>query len=110
MNDQSRLISTVSYITIVGWVIALILRQNENPKSELGLFHLRQSFGILILFFIASLAKIVLSAIALGWIGNAIGLVVLILWLIGLIGAIQGRYTKIPFIGDWLQENMRFIS
>ncbi len=110
MNDQSRLIATVSYITLVGWVIALILRQNENPKSELGLFHLRQSFGMMILFFVASFSKIVLAPIALGWLGNALGLVVLILWLIGLIGAIQGRFSKVPFIGDWFQENFRFIS
>lgn len=110
MNDQSRLISTVSYITIVGWVIALILRQNEQPKSELGLFHLRQSFGVMVISFVASFAKIILSPISLGWLGNAIGLIVLIMWLIGLIGAIQGRFTKIPFIGDWFQENFRFIS
>ncbi|MBS2211611.1 hypothetical protein KEM09_09370 [Carboxylicivirga mesophila] len=110
MNDQSRLISAVSYITIVGWVIALILRQNENPKSELGLFHLRQSFGTLILFFIASFAKIMLATIGLSWLGNVVGLVVLVLWLIGLIGAIQGRFTKVPFVGDWFQENFRFIA
>ena len=110
MNDQSRLIATVSYITLVGWVIALILRQNENPKSELGLFHLRQSFGLMILSFVASLAKVTLAAISLGFIGNILWICVFALWLIGLIGAIQGRFTKIPFIGDWIQENMRFIG
>ncbi|WP_439181616.1 hypothetical protein [Carboxylicivirga taeanensis] len=109
MNDQSRLISTVSYITIVGWAIALIIRQNEEPKSELALFHLRQSFGMLILFFVASFVKILLASIALGWLGNAVGVVVLVLWLIGIIGAIQGRFTIIPIIGNWFQENFRFI-
>ncbi|MBK3517894.1 hypothetical protein [Carboxylicivirga marina] len=110
MQDQSRLISTVSYITIIGWIIALILRQNENPKSELGLFHLRQSFGIMVLSFVASFAKIILTTISLGFIGNIVGICVFALWLIGLIGAIQGKFSKVPFIGDWIQENMRFVS
>jgi uncharacterized membrane protein len=110
MQDQSRLISTVSYITIVGWIIALILRQNENPKSELSLFHLRQSFGLMILSFVTSFATIILSAISLGFIGNIIAICFFILWLIGLIGAIQGRFLKVPFIGDWIQENMQFIG
>ncbi|TRX72338.1 hypothetical protein [Carboxylicivirga sp. M1479] len=110
MQDQSRLISSISYITIIGWVIALILRQNENPKSELGLFHLRQSFGIMILSFLASITKIILTFISLGFIGNIIGICVFILWLIGLVGAIQGRFLKVPFIGVWIQENMRFVA
>lgn len=110
MQDQSRLISTVSYITIVGWIIALILRQNENPKSELSLFHLRQSFGLIIISFAASIAQAILAGISLGLIGRVILVCVFALWLIGLIGAIQGRFTKVPFIGDWFQENMRFIG
>jgi len=110
MNDQSRLIATVSYITLVGWVIALILRQNENPKSELGLFHLRQAFGLMVLSFAASISKIILASISLGLLGNIIGLVFIAFWLIGLIGAIQGRFTKVPFIGIWMQENFRFIN
>ena len=110
MNDQSRLIATVSYITLIGWVIALILRQNEKPQSELGLFHLRQAFGVMILSFVASLTKIILGAISLDFIANAIGICVFVLWLIGLIGAIQGRFIKLPFIGGWMQENFSFIS
>ncbi|MCG8579970.1 MAG: hypothetical protein MI866_08640 [Bacteroidales bacterium] len=110
MQDQSRLISTVSYITIVGWIIALILRQNENPRSELSLFHLRQSFGLMVLSFIASTAQFILTGISLGLIGKVIMICVFALWLIGLIGAIQGRFSKVPFIGDWIQDNMRFIG
>ncbi|WP_430814546.1 hypothetical protein [Carboxylicivirga sp. RSCT41] len=110
MQDQSRLISTVSYITIVGWIIALILRQNENPKSELSLFHIRQSFGLMVLSFAASIAQVILAGISLGLIGKVIWICVFALWLIGLIGAIQGRFSKVPFIGDWIQDNMRFIG
>jgi len=110
MNDQSRLISTVSYITLLGWIIALILRQNENPKSELALFHLRQAFGLMVLSFVVSLIKITFSAISLGFIGNLIGFAFIILWFIGIIGAIQSRFTKVPFIGSWMQENLKFIG
>jgi len=110
MNDQSRLIATISYITLVGWIIALILRQNENPKSELSLFHMRQAFGVMILTFLASTINLILTPISLGFIANLVGFVVFICWLIGLIGALKSRFIKIPFIGVWMQENFRFIG
>lgn len=110
MNDQSRLIASLSYITIIGWIVALILRQSEKPQSELGLFHLRQSFGLMAISFAASLIKIILAPMGLGLIANLVFLAVFVLWVLGLIGAVQGKFYKVPFIGAWLQENLRFIG
>ncbi len=109
MNDQSRTISVVSYITIIGWIIALIMRQTERPQSELSRFHLRQSLGINLIFFTLSIVQFILSILYLGFLGHILGMIAFILWLTGLIAAIQGQFRKIPFIGQWFEDNFDFI-
>ena len=38
------------------------------------------------------------------YITSAIGIALLILWVIGLIGAIQGEEKKVPLLGDMFQD------
>ena len=49
-DDQSKVVAIVSYITIIGWIIALIL--NQSKKTELGSFHVRQALLLWICWFI----------------------------------------------------------
>ncbi|MCU4175776.1 DUF4870 domain-containing protein [Carboxylicivirga sp. N1Y90] len=109
MNEQSRTIAIVSYVTIIGWIIALIMRQSEKPQSELSRFHLRQALGINLIGFALSIVHYVLTFVYLGFIGNILGFVLFILWLIGLIGAIQGQFRYVPFLGRWFEENFDFV-
>lgn len=109
MNNQSKTVAIVSYITIIGWIIALIMRQSENPKSEFSRFHLRQSLGINLIAFALSIVQFILSILFLGFIGKILGIIVFILWLVGLINAIQGDFKGIPFIGKWFEENFDFV-
>ncbi len=110
MNDQSKTVAIVSYITIIGWIVALILRQNESPKSEFSRFHLRQSIGVHLILFASSIIRFVLAFLYLGFIGNIVWILGAIIWLIGLINAIQGDFKGIPFIGDWFEENFDFVK
>lgn len=109
MNEQSRTIAIVSYVTFLGWIIALILRQGEKPQSEISRFHLRQALGVHLIIFAYSIIQYVLSFLYLGFVGNIIGFVVFFIWLIGLIGAIQAQFRYIPFIGRWFEENFDFV-
>ena len=45
-DDQSKTVAILSYITPIGWVIALIL--NQSKKTELGSFHIRQALLLMI--------------------------------------------------------------
>lgn len=93
-NDQGKLIAVLSYITIIGWIIALVLYLNDK-KSKLGAFHLRQTLLLFIVGFVLSLIPII------GWILN---IVVFVFWIMGLIYAIQGQEKEIPVIGKYAQE------
>jgi len=109
MNNQSRTISIVGYITMIGWVIALIMRLSEKPQSELSRFHLRQSLGINLIGLALSAIQFILSILYLSFIGNILGVIFFILWLLGLMAAIQGQFRRIPFVGQWFEENFDFV-
>lgn len=92
-DDNAKLVAILSYITLIGWIIALVLHM--NGKTKLGGFHIRQSLIIM------------LAAIVLGWIpviGWIFSIIVFIFWILGLIYAIQGKETLVPIIGTWGQD------
>lgn len=88
--------SIIAHITIIGWLIALILNnQNEGSKDEMTSFYLRQLLGLY-------LAGIVLTFIPIiGWLAS---IVVLIFWIISLLGSLSGDMKKVPLLGDQFQE------
>ncbi len=92
-SDQSKLVAILSYITIIGWVIALIL--NLNNKTGLGSFHIRQTLMIMLVGVVLSL---------LGVIGKLLSIVLFIFWIMGLVYAIQGQQKEIPLIGKLAQD------
>ncbi|MDN5201793.1 hypothetical protein QQ008_10480 [Fulvivirgaceae bacterium BMA10] len=103
-HQEDKTVAIVSYITFVGWIVALVLHQNN--KTSLGSYHLRQS----LLLFIVAFAFYVVRMIFLfsGWflstIFSIVGLGLLVLWVFGLIAAINGEKKPIPIIGEKAQE------
>lgn len=88
MNGKT--IAIVSYITIIGWVIALIL--NNNEKNSFASFHIRQALGL-------NLVGMVLSAI-LPY-GFVLGIIMLAF---GFFTAYSGRTVPFPVVGDYFQD------
>jgi uncharacterized membrane protein len=107
---EDTTIALLAYITPllmgVGIVIAIVM--HGNKKTALGAYHLRQSLGLL------------LSAVALGvpfmvpvlnilWamLSPLLGLVSLgffILWIIGIINALNGQQKPLPLVGQYYQK------
>lgn len=97
MDPKTR--GIVAYITLIGWVIALV---TNNPKDEQTSYHLRQMLGIMILSFAGSMVGIIPF---LGIIVVPIVMIAsLVLWVIGLISAIEGSKKPVPFLGEHFQE------
>ena len=92
-KDNAKLVAILSYITIIGWIIALILHQNN--KTALGGFHLRQALLLMI-------AAVILSWIPM--IGMILGIVVFVFWILGLVSAIHGKQKELPLIGKYAQQ------
>jgi len=93
MAKDGKVVAILSYITLIGWIIAIIM--NSSKKTSLGSFHLRQALIIMI-------AGIVVSWIpVIGWI---LSLILFVFWIIGLVAAIQGKEKEIPIIGSLAQK------
>jgi len=101
---DGKTISIISYFTWVGWIIAFIL-YNSN-KSQLAAYHLRQTLALMILSILVYIIQIMLIFIPfLGWAIICllwIGLVVL--WVLGLVAAVNGQEKPIPVIGNLAQN------
>lgn len=102
-KNNSKTIAILSYITLIGWIIALIMEGNENPKTSLAGFHLRQSLGIMLTGIVGEIVLTMLPFI--GWILLPLfGIGIFILWILGLISAINGEEKPVVLLGDFYQK------
>lgn len=98
--EQNKAIGIISYITIFGLIIALVL--NQEKKDPFTSYHIRQALGI-------AASSIALSFIAIvpliGWIIAVVGsLLIVVLWIFGIINAINGNMKPVPVLGDKFEE------
>ena len=109
-TNNGKTVAILSYFTLIGWLIAYF-GYHQNNKTSLGSYQLRQT----LLFYLAYLivrygVELVLGAVwlstgvfSLYYLMRLVELAFFILWIIGLIGAINGEKKPIPFIGDQAQ-------
>jgi len=103
-SAEGKNIAIIAYITIIGLIIAFVM--NNEKKEPFASYHIRQSLGL-------GLTSLALGAIGiipiLGWIINLFGIfVILYMWIIGLMNAINGKEKPIPFLGikyaEWFKN------
>ncbi len=104
---DGKSIAIISYLTIAGWVIALVM--NSNNKSQLAIYHIRQSLFIMLVGIAFYIVQTMLLFIPyLGWLISLllfpVGLALFVLWIMGLISAINGEEKPIPIVGEKAQQ------
>jgi uncharacterized membrane protein len=112
-SDDGKTVAIISYITLIGFIIAVV--QNSSNKTKLGAYHLRQVTG----FMLTSLAFVILFWILLwpllfiiGYVGLLlysilsvvvwIGLLVVVI--ISFINAINGKQVPAPIVGKLYEK------
>ncbi|NCT16887.1 MAG: hypothetical protein COZ75_10905 [Flavobacteriaceae bacterium CG_4_8_14_3_um_filter_34_10] len=98
--DTSSSIATIAYITLMGLIIAFVM--NKDKKEAFANFHIRQSLGLTL----TGLALGIISLIPIiGWIIYIVGIFVLLyMWFMGLMNAINKKEQSVPFIGEKFNE------
>jgi uncharacterized membrane protein len=104
---DGKTIAIISYFSLIGWIIAYVLYNNN--KTKLAAFHIRQSLGLMLTAVALYIVMFVFLFIpVLGWLISIliwIALVgIFILWVIGLVAAINGEEKPVPVIGTKAQE------
>jgi uncharacterized membrane protein len=83
----------ISHLTIIGWVVALVF--NEREKDPFASFYIRQMLGMYLILLIANIIPIV---------NVIVSIVVFAFWLISLINAVDDKFYKFPWVGDYFQD------
>jgi len=99
-STEDKTAAIVSYLTLLGFIVAIII--HNSKKTKLGAYHLRQTLG----FVLCGVAMGFLVVIpVLGWIAMPfVGLFILVLWVMGLISAINGQMKPVPVLGEYFQK------
>ncbi|MVO10245.1 hypothetical protein GOQ30_13815 [Flavobacterium sp. TP390] len=98
--EKGKNAAIVSYITIIGSVIAIFMNQDEN-KSEFASFHIRQALGIFLSFFLLGYPIGYFNS----WmVTSAFWLFIFILWIYGFLGALNGEKKLVPLVGEFYQN------
>ncbi|MDM1044685.1 DUF4870 domain-containing protein [Myroides sp. 1354] len=108
MDNKTR--SIVSYITIIGWLIAYFAGK-ENTDDVLK-YHLKQSLGLfiagLLFSIICGILILILPAI-IGLILSYISYAFWILAIFGIINAANHAKKPVPLIGKLFEDKFDFI-
>ncbi|WP_108424042.1 hypothetical protein [Flagellimonas amoyensis] len=91
--DSGKTVAIIAHLTLIGWIIAIIM--NSSNKTAIGSFYIRQILGIFLLGFVLGIIPIV-NLIA--WIFP------FILWIMSLIGAINGNQKPVFLVGEHFQN------
>lgn len=101
---EDRTVAILSYITLIGFIVAVVI--HSGKKTALGAYHLRQTLGLLISAVVMWMGAIVLAFIPI--LGPLTVMVIwlgfFVLWLLGLIAAINGQQKPMPVLGEHYQK------
>jgi uncharacterized membrane protein len=103
-TSDDKTTAIVSYLTLIGFIVAVVI--HGNKKTALGAYHLRQSLGLMLAAIVVALgASIVAFIPILGWlVAVAAWLGLFVLWIMGLLAAINGEQKPVPVLGEHFQK------
>jgi len=91
--DSGKTVAIIAHITFIGWIVAIVM--NSQDKTEFGSFYIRQTLGIWIFMMVLGFVPII------GCFAGLIGLVLLIL---SIIGAANGKMSPTVGVGHLFQD------
>jgi len=99
--DRGRQNAIISYITIIGVIIAYYMNNEDDKKSAFASFHIRQSLGLWLTFF--ALGYIIGSFNS--WlVTSAFYLFFTVLFIYGFTNAISRKAEAVPLVGNFYQK------
>ncbi len=95
-KEEGKTMAIVSYITWIGLLIAFIM--NNEKKNPFTQFHIGQSVRVAILGIGNMVVGWILPS-SLSFVTMIISLLVLVLWILGIVNAINLKEEPLPVIG-----------
>lgn len=107
VSTEDRTVAILTYITIVGFIIAIVM--HSSKKTTLGAFHLRQGLGLFVTGLVIWIPGLIISFIPfvnflMIIIWPLVGISLFVLWVMGLIAAVNGQQKPMPVMGEHYQK------
>jgi uncharacterized membrane protein len=99
--EKGRKNAIISYLTIIGVIIAYYLNNEDDKKSAFASFHVRQSLGLWLTFW--ALGYIIGSFDS--WlVTSSFYIFFAVLFIYGFVNAIGRKAQSVPLVGDFYQK------
>ena len=101
-DDKKLFAFLATFLSIVGFVIALVARKND----EYVMFYAKQSLVIFIIGAVAGVIQSIISFIPIiGWIISfALFVIVILIWVMSWMFAVSGEKKEVPIVGEWAKK------
>jgi uncharacterized membrane protein len=104
---EDRTVAILTYITIIGFIIAIVM--HSSKKTALGTYHLRQGLGLFITALAVWVPCMIISFIpvvnlVMVLVGPAVCIGLFVLWIMGLLAAVNGQQKPMPLVGEHYQK------
>ena len=106
---DKKIISIISYFSIIGWVIAFVFFNNGTEKASLAKYHLKQAFGLAILGVLVSIGEYLTLSLIPAFVSTILNLILLVLAIIGIVNAVKEEEKPLPLIGEMFVNKFDFI-
>jgi len=95
-TSEGKTIAVIAYLTVIGLIVAMVM--NSEKKNSIAHYHIRQSLGLAL----TGLGIGIIGMVPiLGWIISFFGfLVLLYMWIMGLMNAINDHQRPVPLMGE----------
>ena len=109
MSEENKKLETMDLVMgVLCYLAIFILIPIFMVKdSKFVRFHIKQGFPLFVVDLLTAVLGVLLGWIPvvgaiLGWIFGAIGLVLLVLSILGIVNVVQGKEEELPFVGQVL--------
>jgi len=112
MFMDTKTLSIVAYITLIGWIISLAVHKSNNDKNPLVRYHLEQALGIFIFSVVLYIGIAIITVITpfLGFALSFLQLLPLALLIHGIIHAAAGDRKPVWLIGRLCVGRFHFLD
>ena len=108
---EDTTVALLAYLTPIAFGIGIVIAivMHNGKKTTLGAYHLRQSLGLLLTALASWVPCIIISMIPfvqvlMLLVGPLLGITFFVLWVMGLLSAINGQMKPLPVVGEYYQK------
>jgi len=107
--QEDKTVAVLSYCTLIGFIIALVMHSSNPVKTKLGAYHLRQALGLFIAGVVFAFTFMIIAFIPfvnmiLIVLAPAVWIFVFVCLILGIVNAANAQHKPLPLIGPLFEK------